>query len=177
MKGIVFQELISMMEEKFGDDLTEELLNDLDLESEGAYTSVGYYDHSEVLDIVTALSKKTGVEGSVLVKTFGKHLLDTFYKIHPEYFNKPNSIEFMKSVDGYIHVEVKKLNPDAELPKLDFTEHEDGTMSVFYSSKKPFADLAEGLIERCIEVFKDNVTMSVPDRTKGTERTFILSPV
>jgi len=176
MKGIVFKELLSMMEDKFGEDMTEELIDELSLDSQGAYTSVGYYDHKEILDIVTALSKKTGLDGSILVKTFGRHLLDTFYKIHPDYFDKPNAIEFMKSVDNYIHVEVKKLHPDAELPKIEFTENKAGAIKLEYSSKKPFADLAEGLIERCIEVFEDSVEMTVPDRSEGTRRIFILTP-
>ncbi len=176
MKGIVFKELISMMESTFGDDLTEDILGDLSLKSEGAYTSVGYYDHSEILDIVTSLSEKTGVESSKLVKTFGRHLLDTFHKIHPEYFNKKDALDFMKSVDNYIHVEVKKLHPDAELPKLDFTENENGSMTLIYQSTKPFADLAEGLIERCIEVFEDDINLNITDRTSSTRREFILTP-
>ncbi|MCJ8275638.1 MAG: heme NO-binding domain-containing protein [Bdellovibrionales bacterium] len=174
MKGIVFKELLSMMEDKFGDDLTEEILSELDLDSGGAYTSADYYDHSEILQIVTLLSQKSGVHGADLVKAFGRHLLDTFHKIHPDYFNKDNSIEFMKSVDDYIHVEVKKLYPDAELPKIDFIDDKSGTHKINYSSKRPFADLAEGLIERCIEVFEDDFELEVTDRNSQTQRTFLI---
>lgn len=172
MKGIVFKELISMMEDTFGEETTEEVLNSVQLESEGAYTSVGYYDHKEILAIVTALAEKTKTPGNVLVKAFGRHMLDTFYNAHPDYFKRPSCIDFIRSIDEYIHVEVKKLNPDAELPNLTFVE-ENGQTELHYKSKRPFADLAEGLLERCLEVFNDNLTLEVPERENSNERKFI----
>ncbi len=175
MKGIVFKELISMMDQEFGDEMTEEILDQINSSTGGAYTSVGYYDHKEILEIVNLLSKKTGVEASNLVKAFGRHLLDTFYKIHPEYFKKPNALEFIKSVDNYIHVEVKKLHPDAELPSLEMTEIKNDVVNLHYKSTKPFADLAEGLLERCIEVFDEKTRLEVVDRTSATDRNFIIT--
>ncbi len=175
MKGLVFKELISMMEQEFGEEFTEELLDEVELPSGGAYTSVGTYDHSEILALVTKLAEKSGHPGSALVKAFGKHLLKTFHGFHPEYFDRKDSIEFLKSVDQYIHVEVKKLTPEAELPKIDVVDASNGDIEIFYQSKRPFADLAEGLIEATVEHYKDSYELNVKDRSNPCERQFVLT--
>ncbi len=46
MKGIVFTELIDMVEATFGEDMMDDVFDDCDLESGGAYTAVGTYDQS-----------------------------------------------------------------------------------------------------------------------------------
>ena len=171
MKGLVFKELISLIEDKFGDELADEILDSIDLESGGSYTSVGTYDHSEILAIVTLLSQKTGVGARDLVKTFGKHLLEVFYKSHPDYFQGHTAQSFLSSVDNYIHVEVKKLYPKADLPKILFEDQEDGIV-IEYKSSKPFADLAEGLIEKTFEHFNENVNIETSDVEIKTERRF-----
>ncbi len=175
MKGIVFRELIEMMEEKFGAELTDEVLESLTLDSKAAYTSVGTYDHSEILQIVTILSQKTGIAGEGLVKAFGKYLMGSFYKIHPDYFKGKNIFDFLQSVDGYIHVEVKKLTPDAELPEIKFIHKNKLECEIVYKSKRPFADLAEGLIEGAIEVFNEKISVDVLDRSDAKSRKFILT--
>lgn len=167
MKGIVFKELIGMVEDVFGDEVAEKIIEKSDLESEGAYTSVGTYDHSEILQLVTHLSSETGVEAGKLVKTFGKHLVSVFSKAHSDFFNQPNVFSFLKSVDGYIHVEVKKLYPEAELPKFDFEEPSDKELVMKYSSARPFAALAEGLIEGVIEHYKEEITIRAEDQSGG----------
>lgn len=175
MKGMVFKELLSMVEQNFGEEFADDLIDSLQLDSDGAYTSVGTYDHSEILAIVTKLSEKTGADSRDLVKAFGKHLLATFFKIHPEYFQVESASAFLSSVDQFIHIEVKKLYPDAELPKLDFSEVNDTTISIAYESKRPFADLAEGLIEMTFEHFKENVSIETTDLANKTQRTFTIT--
>ena len=177
MKGVVFKELISMAESVSGDKVVDEVLRNIDLDSEGAYTSVGTYSHEEVLKIVTALSSHTGVEGRDLVKSFGKHLLTVFHRVHPEYFDKDNADDFLSSVDSYIHKEVRKLYPDATLPVIEFNKLDDGNVVVKYTSERPFADLAEGLIEQTYNYFNESVEISTTDTEIKNKRTFHITRV
>ena len=73
MKGIVFKEFIGMVESAFGEETVEKIIDKSNLESEGAYTSVGTYDHGEILQLVTHLSEECSTSVPDLVKTFGKH--------------------------------------------------------------------------------------------------------
>ena len=69
------------------------------------------------------------------------------------------------------------MYPDAELPSIDCTIH-DGILDMTYTSKRPFADLAEGLILACVEHFNDPIKVSRVDlgEQNGTEARFTLTP-
>lgn len=62
MKGIVFTEFIEMVEEVYSPEMVDILLDSVTLSSKGAYTSVGTYDHHELVVLVAELSKRTGTE-------------------------------------------------------------------------------------------------------------------
>lgn len=176
MKGIVFKELIGMVEAKFGEETAEQIISDSKLSSEGAYTSVGTYDHNEILEIVTNLSKKTNTPVNALVNAFGKHLVLVFKKNYSDFFERDNVFSFLKSVDEIVHVEVKKLYPDAELPQFDYSEPSSDELIMNYVSTRPFADLAEGLIEGAIELYDEKIELTSVDTSdgSGTARKFTL---
>jgi hypothetical protein len=59
-------------------------------------------------------------------------------------------VPFLESLEGVVHVEVRKLYPDAELPS--FVTRWDGDVFILeYRSARPFASLAEGLLKGAIE--------------------------
>ena len=150
MKGVVYTELLGMMEEKFGLEIVDRLIQACDLPSEGVYTSVGTYDFQELIAIVAQLSEEISVPVSDLVRDFGKYLFTRFTKTYPQIFAEYQSmVAWLGSVEGVIHVEVKKLYPDAELPTLEFEQQSEREWCLTYRSTRPFADLCEGLIEAC----------------------------
>ena len=69
MKGIVFSEFIEMVEEKFSPEVMDEVIEaaSAKLDSAGSYTSVGVYDHLELVELVTELSRTTGITVGDLV--------------------------------------------------------------------------------------------------------------
>jgi hypothetical protein len=71
-----------------------------------------------------------------------------------------DAFEFLESIENYIHVEVHKLYPDAELPR--FTTRRPGrrSLEMIYQSERSMGDLAEGLIAACLEHFKEKATIS-----------------
>jgi hypothetical protein len=58
MKGIVFTEFLDLVEAKFGLETVDEIIEKSDLKSKGVYTSIGTYDFSEMLSLITNLSEK-----------------------------------------------------------------------------------------------------------------------
>lgn len=164
MLGVVFTELLEMVEDTFGDDVLEDLLDELDLESGGAYTAVGSYSHSEIVQIVVALSKQTNMPVDDLVIAFGKHLMTVFVQKYPGFFDDvTDSFTFLSSVDQYIHKEVLKLYPNAELPKFDSKLVDPQTLEMTYSSVRPFSNLAKGLIEGTLEHFGEKGSIATKD--------------
>lgn len=159
MKGMVFTQFLDMVEEEFSPEVADKIIVQADLPSGGSYTSVGTYDHSEIVALVAQLSQETGLPVPALVTAFGEYLFQKFSQLYPQFFDdSPSTFEFMRSVEHYIHVEVRKLYPDAELPSL--TCHIEGHhMTIVYRSKRQMADLAEGLIKGCIAHFGEAVTI------------------
>jgi hypothetical protein len=154
MKGVVFTEFMDMVEEVFSDDILDEIIEKADLSSGGAYTTVGTYDHQEIVRLVVALSEETNTEVPVLLEAFGKYLLGQFVKGYPSFFEKAKNVfDFLSNIDGYIHVEVLKLYPDAELPKFHHEQHSETHLSMYYQSSRHFEDLAVGLIKGTLEHF------------------------
>jgi len=68
MKGIVFSEFLNMVDERFSIEMSERLIDGVNLPSRGAYTTVGTYDAQEIVDLVAKLSEITKI--SVSQKNF-----------------------------------------------------------------------------------------------------------
>lgn len=174
MKGIVFKELLGMAEEVAGEEVVEQVIEESDLPSGGAYTSVGTYDHTEVLSIVSGLSGKLKLPINSLVVSFGEHLVKVFLKRYPRFFDHEEVFSFLESIDSYIHVEVRKLYPDAELPKFTTSRDGDGVLVMKYESRRPFAKLAEGLIRGSIRHFGngEELEVDIEPEYSGKKATF-----
>ena len=177
MKGVVFTEFLELAEQRFGLEVVDRIIQQSHLQSDGAYTSVGTYDDGELLQLVTHLSRASGIPVPTLVKTFGKHLFNTFAAAYPHLWKGIRSApDFLSKVEGFIHMEVQKLYPDAKLPRIEFTELEEETWELRYTSTRPFADLAAGLIEACIEYFGEEISVLRENigHQDGTSARFLL---
>ncbi len=168
MKGVIFTEFLGMVAGRFSEEMVDDIIDDADLPSGGAYTSVGRYDHSEIVSLVGALSGRTGAPVPDLVKAFGHHLFGRLSALHPEFLlGVGDALDFLESVDKVIHVEVLKLYPDAMLPRFDTTR--DGKrLQMIYSSPRGMEDLAEGLIRGCAEHFSQDLHIERHARPDGS---------
>lgn len=178
MKGVVFTEFLEMVESQFSADVADQILEESELPSGGIYTTVGTYDHDEMVSLVEALGKHTGMSTPELLRAFGEYLFGRFEAGYPAFFESTGSaLEFLSKVDDYIHVEVRKLYPDAELPSFECHSPRSGCLEMTYRSTRPFAALAEGLIRGCIGHYGQPVDMQIEDLSngEGTSARFILT--
>jgi len=168
MKGIVFTEFIEMVEDVFSPEIADQIINDSQLDSDGAYTAVGTYDHHEILAMVTHLSELTSIPVGDLVQAFGKHLLQRFTKLYPVFFNNvDDTFTFLDTIENHVHIEVLKLYPDAELPSFTIDHADDETLIMTYKSSRPFAMLAQGLIKGTAEHFNETISIEMVDLSNG----------
>lgn len=162
MKGIVFTEFLEMVEGAFGYDTVDHIIVDSKVPSEGVYTAVGTYPHSEIVQLVVALSQRTETPVPKLLHTFGRYMFDTFSKNYTSFFEGIDSaFDFFESIDQYIHVEVLKLYPDAQLPKFYTESRGDRELHLVYESDRKMADFALGLLEKGLEYFKEDATIEM----------------
>jgi len=160
MKGIIFTEFIEMVEEKFGYEVTETMIANANLPSKGAYTAVGTYNHGEMYSLIGELHKATKIPVPKLMHVYGLHLFGTLASAYaPMLSNITNAFDMLSSVDKYIHVEVRKLYPDAELPHFEIEEVNDKKLIMIYTSERRMSDVASGLIEGCLNHYKEDATI------------------
>jgi len=160
MKGLVFTEFLEMVEEAYSPEMVEKIISASHLKTKGAYTSVGTYDYREMVELITHLSQLTNTPIPELEKTYGRYLFKKLVSRYPDVISSTkNAFECLKSVDDNIHVEVRKLYPDAELPHFKYTQVNSQCLIMDYFSTRPFSNLAEGLMLGCIEHYKENISI------------------
>ncbi|MCZ2808959.1 MAG: heme NO-binding domain-containing protein [Candidatus Bathyarchaeota archaeon] len=173
MLGIVFSEFVDMVEASFSADMVDDILDDTGFETDGAYSTVGAYDHQELVGLVVALSKRTGISIDDLVQTFGQHLMVRFAERYRFFFEGVTDFfDFLKSVDNQIHVEVRKLYPVAELPRFVVRDINPTTVVMEYHSSRSFENLARGLIEGAADYFNQPVSISMETKKEATDQKF-----
>jgi hypothetical protein len=154
MKGMVFTEFMDMVEDVFSIDILEDIIEKSELPNDGAYTAVGTYDHEEIVRMTANLSQAVDIPVPTLLEVFGKHLFGRFSQRYPSFFEGVSDpFEFLKNIDNYIHVEVKKLYPDAELPRFYHEQVSKNELTMYYMSSRHFEDLAVGLVSGCLAHF------------------------
>ncbi len=177
MKGMLFTSFLYLVEERYGKDMVEEIIDEAAPASGGIYTTVGTYDHKELIDMLVVLSKKIDVPVSKVTKTFGVYLFAELISAYPEWISGLNSsFELLQKVDDFIHVEVKKLYPDAAPPDFKCTRYTDLTMELIYQSPRCMGDVAEGLIKGCAAHYGEKLHVQrehLGDLSGSTERFFL----
>ncbi len=129
-----------------------------------------------MLQLVSALSKRSDTPIADLLHVFGKHLIKKFSTNCSEMFEgATDAFAFLEDIDNHVHVKVRKLYPDAELPQLGTERPDAQTLLVRSRSNRPFSELAYGLMNGAIDYFGENINISRKDaKSDGTVQTFIL---
>ena len=178
MKGVIFTEFLDMIESSHGMDLADRVLTKV-CPGEVGFTSVGTYDYQVMIRLIMEYSDAVDKPTRDVIRNFGKYLYHRLRAVYPtSTVDVSNTIEQVLKVEYFIHEEVLKLYPDAEIPHFIFPETADGIFQIEYLSARPFADLAEGLIEASIEHFEDDFVIERTDLpgAAGTHALFRLRP-
>lgn len=161
MKGIVFVKFSEFIEELWGEEFWDTLLNEANLESEGVYTTVGTYDDEELFTLIGLVVEKQNISSKEAQFAFGKWIFKELYNAAPPGAHDFKDVfEFLHAVQNYIHVEVKKLNPDALLPEFDFLSESATTLSFHYQSPRKLCFFCEGIVYGLAEHTKQKVQVS-----------------
>ncbi|WP_293370066.1 heme NO-binding domain-containing protein [Nevskia sp.] len=168
MKGMMFTEFLDMVEARHGLAVKDRIIREAALPNDGAYTSVGSYPHQELLRLAGALSNATGVPTSDLMLEFADTVFALFLRRYKPMIEAATScFAFLEGIEHHIHVEVRKLYPDAEFPSFDYPSRVADVLVMDYRSPRPMAKFAEGLVLAAIRHYGEPITMRVEDRSDG----------
>jgi len=162
MKGVVFNILDSLIVEKFGDEMMETIYDEVVFTSDAPpFIGPETYPDSDLLQIVALLSEKTGIPATDLVFAFGRFMFPVLANEFPVFFEGITSpLEFLETVDGIIHVEVKKLFAQAAPPSIRIDRVDAEHAVVHYRSERKLCRLMEGLLEGVAAHFGTGISYS-----------------
>ena len=176
MKGIVFTEFLDMVDSAFSPAVADRIIEMAAPPNAGAYTAVGNYEAAEMVNLIQALAEVSGTPVQDLIYAFGRYFLGRLATMHSDYFREAGStFSLLESIEGHIHVDVRKLDPLAELPSFDCDRPDADRLVMDYSSPRGLAKLAEGLISACIEHYGEDIDLQVESQSEdGTKARFVL---
>lgn len=158
MKGIVFDLLQQVITDDHGERVWDDILEAAG--SKGIYTAVGSYPDEELLALVGAASKKLGTTADDLVREFGRKAIPHFAERYPQFFAPhTNTRSFVLTLNDFIHPEVRKLFPGAEVPTFEFAPSDERTVELGYVSTRRLCSFAEGLVQGAAEHYRENVEL------------------
>ncbi len=180
MKGIVFVELIRMAESVMGEDVVDDILDEVSLEGDAAFTSVGNYPCAELLNLVDAFGRHLNAPTDVLQVKFGHWMFGRFAEGYPVFFEgKNDAFDMLESIENDVHIEVRKLYPEAELPTFATERLAPDQLKMTYISERPLNNFCLGLIQACMEHFgqKSEVSMQEVTRNDRFAAEFVIDKV
>ena len=164
MQGSIYTAFSDMIIEQMGMEQWNELLEKTKPPSQGIYTSGEQYLDSELINMVQALSIKTGIDTETLIEKFGRYLFKTLYNNSPIDISAIDNLKtFLLAIDDLIHVEVKRLHPKAYLPTFDYETLDENTLIMYYSSKRKLCHASIGLIFGAADQFNEIITIEHPE--------------
>jgi len=160
MKGVIFNVLEELVIEQCGIATWNEILESQPVE--GVYTSGESYPDEELFALVGCTSTKTNIPIEKLIGIFGERLFEGLATRYPSFIEAESSLKgFLISVHAVIHMEVRKLYENPNLPDFAYEEGED-TLLMRYSSPRKLCLLAEGLIRGAAHHYNTAISIDHP---------------
>lgn len=160
MKGMIFNELQRLVTERRGEDAWDELIERTPLENrDGLFVGPKTYPDADFLALVSSASAALGTPVTDLVRDFGKFMFPHLAERYPV-FMKPGMTAktFLLSVERTIHVEVRKLYPDAVLPAFEYSDPAPARLNMTYRSPRRLCALVLGLVDGVADHFQEDIT-------------------
>ena len=161
MIGTIFQYLDAFGSEALGEDAWESLLHRTDLsQPDAAYSRLGIYPDSDLMALVGAAVEESGLETSEVVEAFGLFLAKRFSEDYARFFEAADGLfAFLESVDRHIHVQVRKLHPEAVTPSVQLTRKDADEAVLVYRSSRKLCALARGMMVGAAEYYETELTI------------------
>jgi len=179
MKGIVFTEFLELVEDKFGIEMVDAIIAESKLDSKGAYTAIGTYKFSEMLQLLENLSNNTGISIDNLLLVYAEHFFSVLQTSYPGLLaTYKDPIEMLSSIENHIHIEVMKIYPDAELPIFIVEEKTENSLIMIYKSSRAMHHFGLGLMNKTFEYFNSSAKIILEKiKEDGTEVRFLINKI
>jgi hypothetical protein len=148
MKGIIFTILEDYLVDHHGREKYDKILSGCRLSTDEPFVGPGTYSDSDFIEILKAASAEIGMPVNEILRDYGKYTFHKLAEAFPSFVQDHHDPkEFLKTVDGIIHLEVNKLYEGAETPHFTYSDPSPDRLIITYQSPRKLYTLMEGLIE------------------------------
>ncbi len=122
------------------------------------YVNHLHYPDEEVIKIVGAASKATGVPPGQIVESFGTFVGKDLFKIFRPLIDPSwRTLEFLLHTEETIHHVVRSRNTQARPPTLVFSRVDDRSVLLEYSSARQLCALGKGIIRGVADCYEEEI--------------------
>ncbi|MDF2879377.1 MAG: chemotaxis protein, partial [Clostridia bacterium] len=164
MKGTVVSTWIKTCKKLYGEAVVQKAMLAVGWEQNKIFSPVENVDDNTVKNLIKILSEQINISTGELWKTIGKDNILAFHADFPSFFKQPNMYSFLRSLFD-IHVVMTKKFAGAKPPLVSIDPISDTEALFTYRSKRGMFDYFFGLLEGCIEFFKEKVVVQELERT------------
>ncbi len=159
MHGIILTELQRFVTQKHGAETWTEILRRAGLGNPVYLTSATYPD-SDVVAIVTAASKLSGIPPADLLEDFGAALVPGLVQVYGRLVKRGwRTLDLIEHTEGTMHSVVRRQNPGAEPPRLRCTRVRPDEVLVTYTSDRKLCAVAKGIIRGIAAHFQEHIVI------------------
>jgi hypothetical protein len=153
MKGAMFVHMIEFVQGVLGEVHTEQEILRLDLESGGAFTTVGRYPFAEFERLHDAFARAIGIEADVFGRRLGHHILPSLVAGHAIPLDT-HPLDFLEQVHGVIHQNIRKLYRDSNPPNVQVVARQgENRLVLRYQSLRTMAAFCGWMLEATMARF------------------------
>ena len=161
MKGVVFNILEDMVTEKGGLMMWQKVIDKAGVD--GGYTAVSTYNDDELFAIVGAVVEELERPAQTVISAFGTYMFGQLASRYPVFVDSCDDLfSFLESIDSVIHLEVRKLMTETNLPSIKCERIGDEQLVMDYRSPRRLCVLAEGLIYGAAEHYNTPIKIEHP---------------
>jgi predicted hydrocarbon binding protein len=158
MHGIIFIELMKMVERFFGQLAWNAVLRDAGLESK-IYMPMGHYPDSDAGEIISAIAMRADEDVKTVMEDFGEFIvpdLMSLYRpiIQPEW----GLLELLENTDRVIHRALRRRSSGAFPPALRVVRTGEEVL-ITYSSARPMCGISIGVIRGLSKHYSEPIAL------------------
>ena len=159
MKGVIFKHFEDFVGESYGCELFEEVLDETELQTRTAFVGPETYPDEDLVALLNTTVGRLGIEPKDALYAFGQFLFPRLATPFPAFVDGAADLKsFLLTLEGVIHVEVRKLFPGAVTPSFDYEDPGAGRLIIRYTSERKLCPLFRGLLEGAAAHFGEEIT-------------------
>lgn len=163
MKGTVVATWLQSMQEVYGAEAVEKVLNANHWGEDRVINPMEDIDDTQITKIVNDVANSVGKSSSELWREIGKANIKSFSKWFPSYFERYSLKGFLSLMDN-VHQQLTRMIKGANPPRIIATELSPDELELRYSSKRGMFDYFLGLLDGSAEFFNEKITVKELER-------------